>query len=66
MLERAVEIIKSGSPDGWPKTRENKEKVREMALVYQSLIGGNVECSWCARVEIYKCLKKWLGRNGKL
>lgn len=65
-LERAVDIVKSGSPEGWPKTKENEEKVREMVRVLKSLTGCNVECSWCARIEVYKHLKKWVVGNGLL
>jgi hypothetical protein len=66
MLERAVEILKSGNPENWPKTKENKEKVVEMARVLKGLTNNCVECSWCARGEIYKNLVKWMKGNGHL
>lgn len=64
--ERAVEIVRSGNPEGWPKTKENKAKIEEMAKVLQSLTGVYSDCSWCARKEIYKHLKKWVEGNGLL
>jgi hypothetical protein len=66
MLERAVEIIKSGNPEAWPKTKENKERVNELARFLHSVTGDYVECGWCNRGAVYKHLKKWLEGHGHL
>lgn len=65
-IKRAVEIVKSGNPEGLPKTKENRAVVDEMGGLLASLAGKNVECSWCARGQVYKHLRKWLEGNGHL
>lgn len=65
-VTRGAEIVKSGNPEGWPKTRENKTLVDELGKILQGITGQYVECSWCNRGAIYKHLKKWLEGNGHL
>jgi hypothetical protein len=65
-IEEAVGIVKLGNPTQWPKTRENKSRVDKMGMLLHQLAGVGVECSWCARGEVYKHLRKWLEGNGHL
>jgi hypothetical protein len=65
-IQRAVEIVKSGNPEGLPKTKDNKRVVDEMGRLLSSLASVNVGCSWCARGQVYKHLRKWLEGNGHL
>jgi hypothetical protein len=66
MIEQAKKLVRGGNPTGWPKTKENKAKVDEMGRILSNLAGVHVECSWCARGEVYKHLRKWLEGNGHL
>lgn len=66
MIQEAIEIIKQGSPSDWPKAKANKAKVNRLHVVYVNLTGQKVECPWCARVEMYRHLKKWLEGHGHL
>ncbi len=66
MIGRAIELVKLGNPDKWAKTRDNKSIVDEMGGILSNLAGVNVDCSWCARGQIFKHLLKWLEGNGHL
>jgi hypothetical protein len=65
-IQEAVDFVKLGNPTSWAKTKENKSRVDRMGMLLHVLAGVRVECSWCARGEVYKHLRKWLEGNAHL
>jgi hypothetical protein len=66
MIEEAKQIIKEGDPGFWAKNKENILNVNKMGKVFIHLTGKKIDCTWCARSEIYNYLKRWLKGNGYL
>jgi hypothetical protein len=66
MIEEAVSIVRIGNPAFWSKTKETERIVNRMGEILKALTGEKVQCTWCARKEIYKHLKKYLEGHGHL